>query len=89
MFGRFVLGRRSRERAHGQILESMRMSIDVNSRHVLREPIDLNDPLVVRHWIEKWGVSFHELRAAVMKAGSSPDAVEQVLEEAARKKDFG
>ncbi len=57
------------------------MSIDALEKRPSSDRVDLNDPVEVRRWIDQFGVSFHELRAAVMKAGPSRAAVELALRE--------
>jgi hypothetical protein len=57
------------------------MSIDALEKRPGADRVDLNNPVEVRRWIEEFGVSFHQLRDAVMKAGPTRAAVEVALRE--------
>ena len=43
------------------------------------EQIDLSDPDEIKRWRRTFGVTEEELRAAVQKAGTSPDKVREAL----------
>lgn len=44
-----------------------------------RSKINVNEPYELKYWAEKFGVPETELRLAVHKAGTNPDAVQRAL----------
>lgn len=44
-----------------------------------RSKINVNEPYEVKYWSEKFGVRPPELRLAVERVGTSPDAVRKAL----------
>jgi hypothetical protein len=62
------------------ILKSTIMSDDLNKKGQQdRSRINMNEDHEVAYWTEKFNVSREELQRAVDQAGSSADAVAQVL----------
>ena len=52
---------------------------DDNLRSPTGEQVDLTDPDEITRWRQIFGVTEEELRAAVRKAGISPDKVREAL----------